>query len=194
MLDVPTLKHATVVRSHTDIIYGLAVDPHNREFVTAGCDGSLRVWELDGTQAQLVEFELPEGCSRCVAYHPTEYAIAAGFDDGSVRIFDIASTSLLEEYTQHAGVVVDILYSHDAERLFSASTDCGLCAYATPQPRPQNGPLSKTLRARPRLEPAPPPLPPRRNLRPPRLRRCPLVQIRRAARLPAVARLRGHQV
>jgi len=129
MLDVPTLKHATIVRSHTDIIYGLALDPHNREFVTASCDGSIRVWELDGTQAQLVEFELPEGCSRCVAYHPTEYVIAAGFDDGSVRVFDIASTSLLEEYTQHAGKVMDLAYSADGERLYSAGTDCGLTAY-----------------------------------------------------------------
>ena len=53
MLDVPTLKHATVVRSHTDIIYGLAIDPHNREFVTVTAlnDGSIRVWELDGYQA-----------------------------------------------------------------------------------------------------------------------------------------------
>ena len=129
MLDVPTLKHATVVRSHTDIIYGLAIDPHNREFVTASCDGSIRVWELDGNQAQLVEFELPSGCSRAVAYHPTEYAIACGFDDGSLRIFDIASTSLLEEYTQHAGPVVDLLYSHAADRLFSAGTDCTITSY-----------------------------------------------------------------
>ena len=52
VLDEPTLKHATIVRSHTEIIYGLALDPHNREFATASCDGSIRVWELDGNQAQ----------------------------------------------------------------------------------------------------------------------------------------------
>ena len=129
MLDVPTVKHATVVRSHTDIIYGLAIDPHNREFVTASCDGTIRVWELDNNQAQLVEFELPSGCARAVAYHPTEYAIACGFDDGSMRVFDIASTSLLEEYTQHHGKVVDLVYTHGGERLFSAGTDCAITAY-----------------------------------------------------------------
>lgn len=53
VLDVPTLKHATIVRSHTDMINGLAIDPHNREFATASNDGSIRVWELDGNQAQV---------------------------------------------------------------------------------------------------------------------------------------------
>lgn len=78
---------------------------------------------------QLVEFEMPQGCSRAVAYHPSEYAIACGFDDGSVRVFDIASTSLLEEYTQHHGKVVDLLYANQAERLYSASTDGTIVAY-----------------------------------------------------------------
>ena len=152
VLDVPTLKHATIVRSHTDIIYGLSLDPHNREFATASCDGSIRVWELDGNQAQLVEFEMPSGCSRAVAYHPTEYSIACGFDDGSIRVFDIASTSLLEEYTQHQGKVVDLLFAHNAEKLYSAGADGVLCAYDVVhayQP-------SRTYSAAPGAEPASP--------------------------------------
>ena len=82
------------------------------EFATASNDGSIRVWELDGNQAQLVEFEMPDGCSRAVAYHPSEYAVACGFDDGSVRVFDIASTSLLEEYQQHDGQALALPHSH----------------------------------------------------------------------------------
>lgn len=72
---------------------------------------------------------MPRGCARTVAYHPTEYAIACGFDNGCVRIFDIASTSLLEEYQQHKGRVFDVLYSHAALRLFSAADDGTLTAY-----------------------------------------------------------------
>ena len=129
VLDVPSQRHVTLLRSHTDIIYGLASDPHNREFATASCDGSIRVWELDGVQQQLVELEVEKGCCRTIAYHPAEYAIACGFDDGIVRIFDIASTSLLEEYQQHEGKVLALAYSHGARRLFSAASDGGLCAY-----------------------------------------------------------------
>ena len=84
---------------------------------------------FDGNQAQLVEFELPHGCARAIAYHPTEYAIACGFDDGIIRIFDIASTSLLEEYAQHQGRVVHLLYSHHADALYSAATDCTVCMF-----------------------------------------------------------------
>lgn len=60
MLDVPSVRHVTLLRSHTDIIYGLSMDPNNREFATASCDGTIRVWEIDGAQQQLVEFELPQ--------------------------------------------------------------------------------------------------------------------------------------
>ena len=81
------------------------MDPHNREFATASCDNTIRVWQLDGACEAVVEFEVGEHCARCVAYHPTEYALACGFDDGTVRVFDIASTSLLEEYRQHAAKV-----------------------------------------------------------------------------------------
>ena len=112
VLDVPSQKHVTLLRSHADIIYGLAADPHNREFATASCDGSVRVWELDGVQQQLVELEVEKGCCRAIAYHPAEYAIACGFDDGAVRVFDIASTSLLEEYQQHDGQVRALPHSH----------------------------------------------------------------------------------
>ena len=129
VLDVPSQKHVTLLRSHADIIYGLAADPHNREFATASCDGSVRVWELDGVQQQLVELEVEKGCCRAIAYHPAEYAIACGFDDGAVRVFDIASTSLLEEYQQHEGQVLALAYSLGARRLFSAASVGGLCAY-----------------------------------------------------------------
>ena len=43
----------------------------------------VRVWEMDGAVSQLVEFEVAAGCARCVAYHPTEYALAVGFDGES---------------------------------------------------------------------------------------------------------------
>eukprot|EP00965_Chrysotila_dentata_P071405 2359824-Pleurochrysis_carterae.AAC.2 len=56
--------------------------------------------------------QVTDGCARVVAYHPTEYAMACGFDDGAVRIFDIASTSLLEEYKQHDGRVLALAYAH----------------------------------------------------------------------------------
>ena len=46
VLDVPTQKHVTLVRSHTDIVYGLAVDPHNEEYATASCDGTVRIWAM----------------------------------------------------------------------------------------------------------------------------------------------------
>ena len=95
VLDVPTLKHATIVRSHTDIIYGLAIDPHNREFATASCDGSIASGSSTATRRSSSSL-IPAGCS-CGRVPPDRVRDRCGFDDGSIRVFDIASTS--EEYT-----------------------------------------------------------------------------------------------
>lgn len=32
----------------------------------------------------------------CVAYHPFHHEIAAGFENGRVRVFDVATTSLIQ--------------------------------------------------------------------------------------------------
>jgi hypothetical protein len=46
-----------------------------------------------------------------------------------VRVFDIASTSTLQEYQQHRGSVLQLLYRKDGKRLFSAASCGTICVY-----------------------------------------------------------------
>jgi WD40 repeat protein len=77
------------------------------------------------------EFLVPGCVPLCIAYHPLplpedrggSQIIVCGFDDGVVRIFDITRGVLLDEYMQHSGPVVQVLFSHNGARLFSASED-----------------------------------------------------------------------
>ena len=58
-------------------------------------DGSIRIWDL-GTHHQLYEFDAPGEVPCSCAYHPVQHEVACGFASGCLRIFDIASTSLVQ--------------------------------------------------------------------------------------------------
>lgn len=66
-----------------------------------------------------------------MAYHPlaSEYRIACGFASGSMRVMDIASTTMHVDYQQHVGRVVDVLFSGDGAFLYSNGEDGNICAY-----------------------------------------------------------------
>jgi WD40 repeat protein len=132
VMDVPSHGYRTVVRSHENSVCAMAMDPNNREFTTTAADGTIRTWDLDSYD-QLYEFLAPGECARCVEYHPSLYVIACGFDNGAVRIFDMASTSQLHEYRQHQGRVMALAFSPDGSRLFSAATDGHFCVYDAPR-------------------------------------------------------------
>ena len=69
---------------------------HGRpEYCTGSADGTLRIWSL-ATHQQLFEFHAPGEVVTCVAYHPSLYEIAAGFQNGRVRVFDVATTTLVQ--------------------------------------------------------------------------------------------------
>ena len=46
------------------------------------------------------EFDATSSAPTCIAYHPSQYAIACGFADGCLRIFDVSTTAVMEEYRQ----------------------------------------------------------------------------------------------
>ena len=128
LLDVPSHNYTTFMRSHTDLITAVALDPHHREFSTVSADGSIRVWDLD-TFDQLYEFNTPNDCGLSLVYHPQLYVLACGFESGVLRVLDIASTSLLEEYQQHQAAVLDVVYSPDGRHLYSAGQDGTVCMF-----------------------------------------------------------------
>jgi WD40 repeat protein len=76
------------------------------EYVTVSTDGSVRIWDAT-THQQLFEFgrgshSLGSSSSAapcrasCAAFSPTGYQLAVGFNEGMVRLFDIATSQLLQ--------------------------------------------------------------------------------------------------
>jgi WD40 repeat protein len=70
------------------------------EYCTASADGSVRIWDITSHQ-QLYEFGGSSASSRAcgaptaAAYHPRAYQLAVGYSTGLLRLFDVATTTLL---------------------------------------------------------------------------------------------------
>jgi WD40 repeat protein len=143
VLDIATHAYKNVLRSHADSIFALAIDPSalRNDFATVAADRTIRVWSLD-TLEQLYEFDSSAEQCRSLAFQPPlgghkathtvendSHVLACGFDSGCVRIFQVPTTEMSHEYQQHRGAVLQLIYSPDGRRLYSAGEDGHICVY-----------------------------------------------------------------
>ncbi|MGL4552623.1 MAG: WD40 repeat domain-containing protein, partial [Gemmataceae bacterium] len=74
------------VAAHTGNVNAAAYSADGATLATAGADGTLRLWAADGTPGRVVA--MGGSRPRSVAFSRTH--LAAGFDDGTVRLYDPA--------------------------------------------------------------------------------------------------------
>ncbi|KAL1248327.1 hypothetical protein QQF64_021645 [Cirrhinus molitorella] len=119
-LDVNTRGYRTLMRSHTASVLGFSADGVRRRVTTVSKDSTVRVWDMD-TMQQLYDFVSDDDESPCsVAFHPSMPLFACGSSSGTVRVFDIQTSSLISQHRQHGGSVECVMYSPDGQCLFSA--------------------------------------------------------------------------
>lgn len=128
ILDISSRGYTTVMRSHTSRIQSMALDPLRRQLATVSDDHTIRIWELD-TMQQLYDFSAPKECPCAIAYHPTQQVFACGFESGSVRVFNVSSTSMLAEHRQHRGKVIGIAFSPSGDHMYSAGSLGSIALY-----------------------------------------------------------------
>ena len=54
---------------------------------------------------QLYDFRAPEDSPCFATFHPVKEILVCGFENGCIRVFDIASTSLIAEHKHHKGQI-----------------------------------------------------------------------------------------
>lgn len=80
-----TLSAECLVQGHCKgELWGLDVHPRNQEFVTAGDDGSIRLW--DAPNRKLLSITSMNSKTRALAFSPDGNHIAAGLYSGAVQI------------------------------------------------------------------------------------------------------------
>jgi len=138
-LDGTDINGGPIIAGHSaDELWGLACHPSRVEFVTAGDDMTLRVWEAKNKLC-LRSTTLP--CmARCVAYHPNGKKIAVGLGadlgkgkhkkSGTFMVFNASDLDeVIHEGKDSKQWLTDIKYSPDGNTLAVASQDNQIYLY-----------------------------------------------------------------
>ncbi len=103
---------------HDSAIQQLAFSADGTQIASVSSDGKLMTF--DGTTAR-VHLSV-KGILNCVAFSPTRPQVAAGGEDGVVRVVDLASDSTME-LRGHTGAVYSVAFAPDGSQLASGSVD-----------------------------------------------------------------------
>lgn len=82
------------------------------------------------TGREHVRFGIPESCPlssiNCLAFSPDGRTLAAGAEDGTVVMWELASGKERVRFTGHEAKVTALVFTPDGRRLLSASEDCSI--------------------------------------------------------------------
>lgn len=107
---------------HTGDVYAVQVISNGKRLVTAGRDGSLRLWDLDGVPRAKILGQYPHELN-FVAVAPDGVTLATGSDDGSVVLWNLATGRELKHFNGHASMVLCGAISPDGGQLATAGSD-----------------------------------------------------------------------
>ena len=110
ILDVSEHSYNTVLRSHVGAVtFAVARGPAMSEFATIGKDLTIRLWDVVSAQ-QKFEFNSPTDEPLCAGFHPSQYRLACGFKSGTLRVFDVETTTTITERRKHKAPVTALLF------------------------------------------------------------------------------------
>ncbi len=106
---------------HFGPVYGGAFAPDGKKAVSAGADGSLRLWDTK-TGKELRRLDGHSGRVWCVAFAPDGRRVVSGGFDGSVRVWDLVSGRETRRFT-HNDYVRSVVFSQDGHFILSGGDD-----------------------------------------------------------------------
>ena len=131
--DMASGKEVRRLQGHQWQIDSVVFSPNGKLLASAGGGGAIRVWEAGTGQEifRLVGHEGQQGVGgagncqiRCLAFSPNGKMLAsAGFQDQSVRLWDVISGQQLRRLQGHKDGVFAVVFSADGKSVFSGSND-----------------------------------------------------------------------
>lgn len=140
---------------HTGYARG-SFSPNGKKIVTAGDDGTARLWDVDSGQ-ELRRFAVPGVAMWAAEFSPDGSLILTEGNDQEARLWDVATGQEVRRFTGHTDGVRGVAFSPDGKYILTASLDktarlwqtdyhdtirslCGLLTRdLTPQEREQYG-------------------------------------------------------
>ncbi|XP_041603011.1 WD repeat-containing protein 90 isoform X3 [Vulpes lagopus] len=126
-----------LISGHRSKVNEVVFSPSASHWATCSDDGSVRVWSLASMEL-LIQFQvLNQGCL-CLAWspascaHPEQQQVAAGYSDGTLRVFSISRIAMELKMHPHWAALTAIAYSADGQTILSGDKD-GLVAVSCPR-------------------------------------------------------------
>ncbi|CAF0756991.1 unnamed protein product [Adineta ricciae] len=126
MLNLVNKEHLHLIRAHTQRVTDIDYDDIKKQMISVGEDGTIRIWCFR-TGKQLSEFTAECETPVVVTYAPNRQLFACGFDNGTIKIFDLNSSTISTEITHHTTSITGLLYAHNGSRLISSDDEGNLC-------------------------------------------------------------------
>jgi|TARA_B110001450_G_scaffold257009_1_gene290200 WD repeat-containing protein 90 len=122
ILDKSNQNYKTLLRSHTDEILAMDFHVQKQHIITVSKDKTIRLWDIQSND-EVYEFSSPVDQPLCVAAHPQQAIFACGFESGKMRIFDIDTTEVLDEFSQFNKPLKSVRYDNSGKLLIACCQD-----------------------------------------------------------------------
>uniref|UniRef100_A0A3B4ZIF7 WD repeat domain 90 n=1 Tax=Stegastes partitus TaxID=144197 RepID=A0A3B4ZIF7_9TELE len=123
-----------LVSGHKTKVNDVVFSFDESHFATCSEDGSVRVWSTSSYEL-VVQFQVLNQACGCVCWSPSSSkdstCVAAGYSDGTLRIFRLASTEMELRLHPHQVAVTAIQYSANGHVILSSGRN-GLVAVSSP--------------------------------------------------------------
>ncbi|XP_045426288.1 WD repeat-containing protein 90 isoform X2 [Pipistrellus kuhlii] len=125
-----------LISGHRSKVNEVAFSPCESHCATCGDDGSVRVWSLSSMEL-VIQFQVLNQSCLCLAWsppscgRPEQQHVAAGYSDGTLRVFHISRISMELKMHPHRAALTAIAFSADGQTIISGDKD-GLVAVSQP--------------------------------------------------------------
>ncbi|XP_036081888.1 WD repeat-containing protein 90 isoform X3 [Rousettus aegyptiacus] len=126
-----------LISGHRSKVNEVVFSPSESHCATCGDDGSVRVWSLASMEL-VIQFQVLNQSCLCLAWsptscgHPEQQHVAAGYSDGTLRVFNISQTAMELKMHPHPAALTAIFFSADGQTILSGDKD-GLIAVSCPR-------------------------------------------------------------
>lgn len=122
LLNTTSWKNSTALSDFRDLAQSVTFSSDSQRIVTAGNDGTARIWEIQTGKLMAILRGHTGGLRRARFTADNRFVVTAS-GDGTARVWDAATSKQLVALRDHTGGVTDAMFTPDAKTILTTSVD-----------------------------------------------------------------------